>query len=540
MVLTYKNGLIIAKDSSIGSVFNNKEILKRLGFKFNGYELKYWAIPHVAFLVSYRENKETWDRLLKAVKFIDKLDTKSTRPIAPPPIDVDYDYEPYQIDVIYKIFYSKNFLLCDDVGVGKSGSYIGYINLTNKIKGKINVLILCTVSGIGSNLGQILSFQHKQYNVSINKIDVSADINIVSYSQLQNNKEKIDSIIWDVLILDEGHKLKDSKTIQSKLVYGGQIKQKGDKKKILYKKINSLSFIYVSATPIVKDAFDLFPALNYIDHIGFNYNSYLTKYATKTPIPNGGKQSIIRSSKEQILRLRKDLLDMGIFISRTKKELGLQETEPIFHQVVINDIDYSLLTSDDVTSIQTDREFIASGAVNPSRIIDIKISEFPQLSTIRKHTGIAKSKLALPYIEDLLSENKKIVIFCVHKEVLANLMFICEKYNPVFINGDVPQKKRPEILNTFVKDPTCRVFIGNIAACGESINELVVTNIVLFIERDWSWKAMVQSIGRVSRRTQLLVPHIYFYDFERTIDYYLTRANLRKAVKHNLLTKGTS
>lgn len=76
MVLTYKNGLIIAKDSSIGSVFNNKEILKRLGFKFNGYELKYWAIPHVAFLVSYRENKETWDRLLKAVKFIDKLDKR--------------------------------------------------------------------------------------------------------------------------------------------------------------------------------------------------------------------------------------------------------------------------------------------------------------------------------------------------------------------------------------------------------------------------------------------------------------------------------
>lgn len=107
---------------------------------------------------------------------------------------------------------------------------------------------------------------------------------------------------------------------------------------------------------------------------------------------------------------------------------------------------------------------------------------------------MAKSKLALPYIEDLLSENKKIVIFCVHKEVLANLMFICEKYNPVFINGDVPQKKRPEILNTFVKNPTCRVFIGNIAACGESINELVVTNIVLFIERDWSWKAMVRSL----------------------------------------------
>ena len=105
---------------------------------FNGYELKYWAIPHVAFLVSYRENKETWDRLLKAVKFIDKLDTKSTRPIAPAPIDVDYDYEPYQIDGLYKIFYSKNFLLCDDVGVGKSGQYIGYINLTNKIKGKIN------------------------------------------------------------------------------------------------------------------------------------------------------------------------------------------------------------------------------------------------------------------------------------------------------------------------------------------------------------------------------------------------------------------
>ena len=111
------------------------------------------------------------------------------------------------------------------------------------------------------------------------------------------------------------------------------------------------------------------------------------------------------------------------------------------------------------------------------------------------------AKLKLPavisWITDFLTSGKKLVVFCTHKRVIADLHSRWRSIS-VVVEGDTGTKERQNAVNRFQTDPQCRLFIGNLKAAGVGIT-LTAASDVCFIEYGWTPGEHLQGEKRVDR-----------------------------------------
>jgi SNF2 family DNA or RNA helicase len=146
---------------------------------------------------------------------------------------------------------------------------------------------------------------------------------------------------------------------------------------------------------------------------------------------------------------------------------------------------------------------------------------------MRKVIGLMKVKPAIELAEDILVDSGKVVLFAIHKDVVAQLEQGLKKYNVVKIVGDTPQKDRNDIVNRFQSEPEVRVAIISEAG-GEGINLFAASNLI-FVEREWNPGKETQIMGRVHRIGQTNPVSIYYIIAKNTIDERLHRLIEKKA-----------
>lgn len=124
----------------------------------------------------------------------------------------------------------------------------------------------------------------------------------------------------------------------------------------------------------------------------------------------------------------------------------------------------------------------------------------PSVATLRRLHGLQKIEPCARLIEEELASHayKKIVVFCVHKDVARGLANRLASFFPVVVNGDTPPAKRQDYIDRFQSSSRCQVFIGNILAAGTAIT-LTASNHVLFVEQDWVPANNAQAAKRCHR-----------------------------------------
>ena len=131
-----------------------------------------------------------------------------------------------------------------------------------------------------------------------------------------------------------------------------------------------------------------------------------------------------------------------------------------------------------------------------------------------------------------VDEGKKLVIFARFRAELDALQERFEKLlaplglKYVEIMGDVPLKRRGEIVSQFQEDPATRVFVGQIDACAEGIT-LTAADTVLYYSVNWNLAKYMQSqdrIHRIGQRNRCTYLHLVVPE---TIDHKI-QAALRK------------
>jgi SWI/SNF-related matrix-associated actin-dependent regulator 1 of chromatin subfamily A len=165
------------------------------------------------------------------------------------PVPDGLEYLPYQKAGIAYAAGRNNTLIGDEMGLGKTIQAIGTINLTNPK----TVLVICPAS-----LKLNWKSEMVKWLVSERKIDVvngggeqisfNPDVVIINYDVLTKHARALQSRIWDMVIMDEVHKIKNPKA----------------KRTVVAVSIKARRKVLLTGTPITNRPIELQPIAGYL------------------------------------------------------------------------------------------------------------------------------------------------------------------------------------------------------------------------------------------------------------------------------------
>lgn len=231
----------------------------------------------------------------------------------------------------------------------------------------------------------------------------------------------------------------------------------------------------------------------------------------------------------------KGILDQ-VMIRRTKKDV-LPELPP----VVARDIPLDLSLMDLNLTLET-RQLHAKLTAALSRCKDNTDEMLRQLrlapnhpdavplASLRRQLANAKVDAVVEWVAPRLDNNSaaKFVFFGWHVAALERLHARLAQYSPVLLTGDTNDKGRAEAIQSFQDNPRCRVFVGQLAACGTAVT-LTAGSECAFIECAWTPGTNEQAIGRLHRlgqRDSVLASFLYV---PGTVDETVMKVFRRKA-----------
>jgi SWI/SNF-related matrix-associated actin-dependent regulator 1 of chromatin subfamily A len=143
------------------------------------------------------------------------------------------------------------------------------------------------------------------------------------------------------------------------------------------------------------------------------------------------------------------------------------------------------------------------------------VEQAAELSTVRRELALQKVPMCVRWLEDLLTNEDKVVVFAHHRDVVAKLREAFPE--AAVLIGGMTAKQKWEAIDRFNNDPACRVFIGNLVAAGQIIN-LSIADVVAFVEVSWVPSEMDQCEERIWDVEKVRPVSIYRLVVEGSLD----------------------
>lgn len=303
-------------------------------------------------------------------------------------------------------------------------------------------------------------------------IDDRADFYVINYDIA--HKMDFSSLGLKSVICDESHYLKTKTTRRSKSV---------EKILDLVERI-----IFLSGTPVTNRPAELVNQLRLLgalDHFGGYWNfvrRYCGAYRDNFGLNTQGAQNLPELSKK---------LRENVMIRREKSQVLKELPEKSRAEIeveITNRRDYEKAERDIVQFLkETEGTEVAMRAKAAEALV--KIEKLKQL------TAQGKMKALQEWVEDFLETGKKLVIFAIHQDVIAQIK---ELYKCRTITGSVSAEDRQRAVDDFQSDPETKILALNIKAGGVGIT-LTAASDVLFLEMGWSAGEMDQAEDRCHR-----------------------------------------
>ncbi len=514
--------------------YEEKDICKEKGFRWDSNKRRWFTkLDDVAIKLKEYADEKTRIILEEKIKKLEEIKNLSSK------IDLSEkfikpeskDYRDYQKVGIKFMLTLENILNADDMGLGKTIQTIGVINNNENIK---KVLIVCPKIVKSNWYNELKNWLVRDMSISIingkgNNFD--SDILIINYDLLQKHIEKLMEYKYDLLVLDEAHYIKNEKSIRSKMVF--ELK-KNSKKKIL-----------LSGTPILNRPAEIYNLLRFLDNPLVKDKFYFLKryanaYYRDVYVRGGNIRRILDVSGASNLEELGEKLRTSCMIRRKKEDVLKELPDKIKQLIEItaegelkNLIERENKLLEELTNVKNlyelDDEMVDEvfNEILSKMRVGEKVS-FTEMSSIRKEIGIQKVDYSIEFIEDVMENVDKAVVYFHHREVGEKLYENLKNYNPVLVLGG--DNKSDEKINKFKSDSSCRLFLGSIKACGVGLN-LTEANTVIFVETSWTPADVEQAIDRVYRMGQKNSVNVYFLVVNNSFDVYLYKVCNRKQVK---------
>ena len=157
--------------------------------------------------------------------------------------------------------------------------------------------------------------------------------------------------------------------------------------------------------------------------------------------------------------------------------------------------------------------------------------------SLNRILATSKSKKIIELIDKIRSQGRKVIVFATYKSALGSLE---EHYKDkcVKITGEVDSLNRSTLIDRFVNDPSCEVFLGNVKAAGVGIN-LVNASDVIFMNFPFTPDDIEQPQKRAHRIGQKRSVNVYYTIVKNSIDEHIYDLIIDKSTDINsVLDKG--
>jgi SWI/SNF-related matrix-associated actin-dependent regulator 1 of chromatin subfamily A len=417
--------------------------------------------------------------------------------------DVVVDYEKYskrpllshQKEAIQKLLENKKFILADDMGLGKTTSSI----VAALESGAKKILIICPATLKINWKREIENYSDRSIFIAEGKqFSTEHDFVIINYDIIKNfhdDKKKDESQIlganFDLVVIDEAHYIKNAQAQRTKLIND------------FVKKIDRLWLL--TGTPMTSRPIDYYNLLSLIDSpVAKNWMAYVIRYCQGYQFKVGPRKvwNVMGASNLEELRDRTS----GLTLRRLKEDV-LDLPDKIITPI------YLRLKSKEYEEVMG--EYYNWYEKNPEESKSLTV-QFTKLTKVRQIIANEKITQTIELAENILEQDKKVIIFCNFTESLNKIVEHFGK-SAVKVDGSMSKTERQHSVDEFQDNPKVKVFVGNIKAAGVGLTltsaEAVIMNDLSFLPSDHS-----QSEDRAYRYGQKNNVLVYYPIFENTIE----------------------
>lgn len=419
-------------------------------------------------------------------------------------------YDPYQIAAIEYAIKRHDTLIGDEPGLGKTIEAIGIANFL----GCERILVICPSYLKPNWQVEFLKWQIVPQDVTYIKSGNAtefASVTIINYELLEKHGQHIRDINWDLLIVDESHRLKNGRTDRTRQVFGG-VKRDSEKKIIArYSPINATRRVFLTGTPVLNGKpKELWPLVRAVDPegLGSDWLSFAKRYCGLINITqfnaSKGKEEHVgwkwdgatnleelqerMRSKFMVRRLKADVLTQ---LKAKRRVIVPLEADRKVRKLLEKEL----------------QEFQAYAAGRGEEAY-LEMPAFSEFAHRMQEIGLLMVKPTIEMVQNELESVDKLVVMCYHNEVARRIAAAFP--NSILINGDVDPVDRFGLSEQFQQNPSIRVLVGTIGSAGEGLT-LTAASLMLFPERDWTPGKVTQAEDRIHRRgqsVQVLYKHL--------------------------------
>ncbi len=432
-------------------------------------------------------------------------------------------------------------LLADEVGLGKTIT-AGMVLKECIVRGFVKRALILTPPSLVNQWKEELSskFELDFKNIETEKDWENTEFAIVSIDKVKNfnaktNKfkhEQAHEIYWDLIIIDEAHKLKDKKTFRWKFV------DKLQKKRLLL----------ITATPFQNNLIELYNLLALLrrGHLGTLKQfrrKFLYKGSESRPMnPEELKQKL----GEVIVRRRRDEVRGIKYMKRIPRihSVDLKPKERTIYNNVVkllasNYYDFrgepinttlaihSILPKI-TSSSRSSMEFLEALISNPKYAEKTKEMAKGILKDFKELTEDTKINDLLLIVDKIMSQNKKskIIIYTKHPATLKYISGILKKKNLKIIEfqGGLSADEKSRRIEKFSK--TSQILVSTETG-SEGLNFQFCNNLINY-DLPWNPMAVEQRIGRIDRIGQKKDMNIYSLATKDTMEEQVVNLIINK------------
>ena len=416
---------------------------------------------------------------------------------------VEIDYSKYshrpplnhQKIAIEKLAGSKRFILADDMGLGKTTSTI----IAALETGSKKILIVCPASLKINWQREIENYSDRPVFICEGKkFSTEHDFVIINYDILKNfhdpkSKEPtlLEQCNFDLVILDEAHMISNAQAQRTKIINS------------FVKKINRVWLL--TGTPMTSRPMNYYNLLSIIESpVAQNWMAYAIRYCQGYQFKAGNRKVWNVSGASNLEELR----------DRTSKQILRRLKEEVLDlpDKIITPV-YLRLQSKEYESLMG--EYYDWYDKNPDQSSSLTV-QFSKLMKVRKVIANEKTRQTIEFVENILEQGKKVIIFTNFTDSLQAIYQHFKK-QAVYLDGSCSNSVRQQAVDSFQNDEKIRVFVGNLKAAGVGLTltsaEVVIMNDLSFVPAEHA-----QAEDRAYRYGQKSNVLVYYPLFENTIE----------------------
>ena len=415
---------------------------------------------------------------------------------------------PYQLDGIAFAAGTGRAILADDMGLGKTLQGIGVAEFLAREADIRKVLVVCPASVKAQWRSEIQRFSDRDCQLVLGsaaersaQYENACFFTICNYEQVLRDILSIERNPWDLIVLDEGQRIKNWEAKTSQTI----------------KSLRSPFALVLTGTPLENRLDDLFSVVEFVDarQLGPAFRFYNRHRVTDERGKVLGyknldhprerlKPVLLRRTRSAVMKDLPTRTTEIVRVAPTDEQAGIEQAQM---QIVSSIVRKKYISEMDLLRLQK-ALLLARMNADSTFLVDKQAPGFS-----------SKLERLVELLEELaLEEDRKIVVFSEWTTMLTMIEreIARLKLGYVRLDGSVPQKKRQLLVHQFQREPRCRVFLTTNA--GSTGLNLQAANTVINVDLPWNPAVLEQRIARAHRMGQKSPVQVYLFVTEATIE----------------------